>query len=304
MNHEKYLILIRIAPTSVACPVSRTRRHSCLERRRRGQLWTNAANWHGLAPVVGDDIVFPGTAPADSLINTNNFPPGTLFGSLTISGTNYNLSGNSIILTNGISHASGGTNSLALFLQLNASQRFEATVASGELDASGNINLNGNNLTNDITGRINLEGEISGTGNLVKNGAGTLFLFGDSPNTYVGSMTVNDGILELGKSDHTILGNLQIGDGVGAVDSAVVFMFADNQINDSSAVTIEDDGLLDLNNSQDARRQRHGRPRDHEWQRHDFAREQSRPAHYQQLHVHCVVQLQGGAQRHDARLRL
>ena len=51
-------------------------------------LWTNAANWGGTAPIAGDNLVFPGTAPADSLASTNNFANGTTFGSITITGAN------------------------------------------------------------------------------------------------------------------------------------------------------------------------------------------------------------------------
>ena len=219
-------------------------------------FWTNAANWGGTAPVAGDNLIFPGTAPADSLVNTNNFPANTTFGSITITGTNYNLSpfGNAIILTNGISHQSGGTNTVAMTISLGASQTFESTIGTGGLTVSGSLlNLNGRDLTNDTIGLTTISRAISGTGNLLKRGTGTLRLQGTA-NTYTGSMTVEEGVLELNKAAAfvSIPGPLIIGDSIGAVNSAVVRLFSADQISDTSAVTIEDDGLLDLSAFSDA----------------------------------------------------
>jgi len=219
-------------------------------------LWTTAANWDA-AVVAGDNLVFPGTAPADSLLNTNNFPANTTFGSITLTGTNYNLLllGNAIILTNGISHQSGGVNTVGLQILLGADQTFENTVAAGSLNLLGNVlDLNGRNLTNIATGLITLSRPVSGSGNLIKRGAGTLRVAGSAANDYAGSMTVEDGPLELNKTAgvDAVPGTLTIGDGTGAIDSAIVRLLAANQINNSSAVTIEDDGLLDLNGLSDA----------------------------------------------------
>ena len=51
--------------------------------------WTTPGNWGGVAPIAGDDLVFPGGAAR--LSNTNNFAAGTAFNSITISGTGYTL---------------------------------------------------------------------------------------------------------------------------------------------------------------------------------------------------------------------
>ena len=67
--------------------------------------WTTAANWGGTAPVAGDDLVFPNGAAR--LSNTNNFAAGTSFRSITISGTGYTLSGNSVALGVGNLAATG-----------------------------------------------------------------------------------------------------------------------------------------------------------------------------------------------------
>lgn len=69
--------------------------------------WTTPANWGGTAPVAGDSLVFP--AGAARLSNTNNFPAGTVFVLIGVSGSGYTLSGNSVALSAGLAttHVSG-----------------------------------------------------------------------------------------------------------------------------------------------------------------------------------------------------
>ncbi|MBA4181478.1 MAG: hypothetical protein C0506_12885 [Anaerolinea sp.] len=71
--------------------------------------WTTPANWGGTAPVAGDSLVFP--VGASRLNNTNDFPAGTNFASITVSSGGYTLGGNAVSLTNGLTatHASGST---------------------------------------------------------------------------------------------------------------------------------------------------------------------------------------------------
>jgi autotransporter-associated beta strand protein len=217
--------------------------------------WTTAANWDA-AVAAGDNLVFPGSAPSDSLVNTNDFASNTTFGSITISGTNYLLRGASIFLTNGISAQSGATNTVALSVVVEAFQDFTNAVAGGTLIV-GNFNapvyLNLHNLRIGALGRIEIAGEIIGSGNLTKTGPGTLQLRGSSANTFVGTTSVAEGVLELGKAAgvDAMPGALTIGDDLGAANSAVVRLFATNQINDSVTVTLNSDGLLDLNNQED-----------------------------------------------------
>src|SRR5579883_285443 len=53
--------------------------------------WTTAVNWSGnTAPQSGDDLVFPSNAASFDAVD--NFPAGTSFNSLTISGSGYSLS--------------------------------------------------------------------------------------------------------------------------------------------------------------------------------------------------------------------
>src|SRR5881396_156433 len=85
-------------------------------------FWTTAANWStDVAPVAGDDLVFP--AGAARLINTNNFSLGTLFNSITLSGGNYTLNGSTILLNAGVDASSAtGPNAVHVPLTLNSNQ--------------------------------------------------------------------------------------------------------------------------------------------------------------------------------------
>src|SRR5262249_58317129 len=63
--------------------------------------WSNPNNWQGaVAPAPGDDLVFP--ASAANKTNTNDYPAGTFFSSLTFTGNGYTIGGNGITLANGI----------------------------------------------------------------------------------------------------------------------------------------------------------------------------------------------------------
>ncbi|MCC6124661.1 MAG: right-handed parallel beta-helix repeat-containing protein [Pirellulales bacterium] len=58
-------------------------------------LWTTVANWVGdLAPLPGDNLVFP--AGAARLSNIDDYPPGTIFNSIVVSGGNYQFQTNPI----------------------------------------------------------------------------------------------------------------------------------------------------------------------------------------------------------------
>lgn len=134
----------------------------------------------------------------------------------------------------------------------------DLTIGAG--DFSDTITLGTNTLT--VTGAGNtlinsIVGASGNTGGFTKDGTGTVTFYGDR-NYYTGTTTVNDGSLVLDTlntlTDETIRGNLIIGDGTGAADSAIVIYGtgnADNKIANTSAVTINSDGVLNLNNSDD-----------------------------------------------------
>jgi autotransporter-associated beta strand protein len=77
--------------------------------------WTTPANWVGdIAPQVGQDLLFP--AAAAQLTNVNDFPAGTTFCSIGITGAGYQISGNAVSVNAGVTAdiAAGSTSTLSL----------------------------------------------------------------------------------------------------------------------------------------------------------------------------------------------
>lgn len=130
----------------------------------------------------------------------------------------------------------------------------------GHADFSDTLTMGSSTLIVDGAGNtlINaMVGASGDTGGFTKNGTGTVTFFGDR-NFYTGTTTVNDGTLVLDTlnsfTDETIRGNLVIGDGTGAANSATVIYgsgLAHNKIANSSQVTINSDGVLNLNSKDD-----------------------------------------------------
>src|SRR5579875_3678322 len=99
--------------------------------------WTDGNNWAGgVAPKAGDDLVFPATAA--NLTNNNDFAGGTTFSSITIQGPGYNLTGNALNLTNGItaSYATGASTDAI-------NTAFLAVVAPITVSLGGTLNIPG-----------------------------------------------------------------------------------------------------------------------------------------------------------------
>ena len=100
------------------------------------------------------------------------------------------------------------------------------------------------------TQNFRIQGNISGTGGIIHQG-GQLTYENGGTNTYSGDTVVEDGTLSLDRSsvNGAIGADLTIGDGVGAAGSALVeYANRNDQIADTSAVTVLSDGLLDLTN--------------------------------------------------------
>jgi autotransporter-associated beta strand protein len=124
---------------------------------------------------------------------------------------------------------------------------------SGNNSWAGAVTLGSASSIGVDAGQLTISSRISGAGmNLTKVGAGTLVFSGTTSNTYTGTTTVNDGTLILGKTAgvNAFAGTLTIGDAVGAANSAIVQLNANNQI-PTVTVTIKDDGQLNLNNFSD-----------------------------------------------------
>jgi fibronectin-binding autotransporter adhesin len=217
--------------------------------------WTTGTNWAGdVAPQPGDDLQFP--ASALQFAANNDFPAGTAFNSIAISGSGYNLGGNSIALAAGITTSNPtGTptspvNTVGMPLTLTAAGAITSGTARTTLVLSSPILNNGGfDLTVKGAGDVFFSGgAITGAGGLVKNGTGQLFLGDSAPNTYGGATTVKQGILNLwSQAGNSVPGPLVVGSGISGAVGAVARLSAANQIPNTAPVTVNGTGQLDLN---------------------------------------------------------
>lgn len=217
-------------------------------------LWSTNANWtDGSAPLAGDDLVFP--TSVTRLNVTNDFNPPRAFRSITLLGSNYVIFGVNLALTNGISARQPvGVNTIRCPIELRGAQTFEcvSSLPSTLLNITSNVVLGAHTLTVASVGQVNIGGVISGTGAVTKEGAGRLQFYGSLANTYSGLTRVNAGRLELIKSAGIVAlpGNLVVGNTLGGATDTVLW-FEDDQIGNNSTVTVEESGMLDLNNNSD-----------------------------------------------------
>ena len=207
-------------------------------------------------------------------------------GTLVLSGANTytgltNVAGGTLIAAN---NSALGTTAGATSVQIGATLGFQnnVTIAAGEAitlqntaspsapslnniqdnnTVAGPITIAGSNnagvLINSNTGNLTLTGVIgqSVTNAFVtKTGAGTVTLAGTAANTFSGAFSVNDGTVVANMTagqNATGSGAINIGDGTGTASSAVLQLGASNQLNDTSAVSINTDGRLDLQANND-----------------------------------------------------
>ena len=149
-------------------------------------LWATAANWNGVAPANGQVLTFSGTTRQASSNNTL-----TSIGQVVFSNGGFALTGNAVSLQWGLVNQAGN-NTWGIATTLAAPQSF--TSNAGTLTVSGTVATAGNTLTLDGAGNITTTGIISGTGGLVKQGAGTVTL--SALNSFTGNVTVNGGTLK------------------------------------------------------------------------------------------------------------
>ncbi len=214
-------------------------------------LWQNRFNWVGnVAPGQGDNLVFPPGVPASGLANTNDFPSGVVFNSITIAAPGYALRGNTVRVNNGI-HGAYATSSSLVVLPIILTQAQTFTNGAGQLNLLGpDVDNGGYALTVQVDGGTVLFGGdqlMRGAGGLIKEGPGVLRLAATANSIYFGTTRVNEGVLELAKPGGTIAvpGDLIIGDGVGGPGSDIVRLMGQNQIANGGTVGIASSGLLD-----------------------------------------------------------
>jgi autotransporter-associated beta strand protein len=227
--------------------------------------WTTAANWEGgVAPTAGDVLQFVDTG-ARKTANTNNFPAGRTFSVINCFGNGYRLRGNRVTITNSMNVGNpAGSHIVDLDVTLGA---LDGSVSMSSFDAAANLTINGDvnlgsqTLTTDGAGDITIAGVISGTGGVFKNNTGSLSFSGLGANTYSGPTTVARGILLLNRYNITggltfvgttaIAGNLSIGDFVSTLIGDIVVLERDNQIANTSTVSVNATGSLELSDEND-----------------------------------------------------
>jgi autotransporter-associated beta strand protein len=105
--------------------------------------------------------------------------------------------------------------------------------ATGELSGGG-ITNNATLVVN-RTGAISVTNAISGSGTLVKTGAGTLTLSGSTANTYAGATTISNGTVQVSKTAGV---DAIAGSSLTVSSGAVLLLSASDQVNASTAITL------------------------------------------------------------------
>lgn len=228
--------------------------------------WSTAANWAGgVAPSAGDILNFV-EAGARKTSNTNNFAAGTTFSVINCFGAgSYRLRGNRVTITNQMAVGNpAGSHIIDLDITLGGPETSVSLLAfdaAASLTINGDINLGTHTLFTDGAGDITIAGVISGTGGVFKNSSGTLSFAGLGANTYSGQTSVARGVLRLNRYNITggftfvgttaVPGNLAIGDFVSTLIGDIVVLDRDNQIANTSIVSVNATGSLELSDESD-----------------------------------------------------
>ena len=144
-------------------------------------IWSESANWNGIAPTTGDTLVFS-TAGAGGATLDNDIVAGS-FGSMQFeSGAPaFTLGGNGATLTG---------NGSEKFIIVNGSTETQTVNLAIALGANGTIDA--------ASGAVVVDGVISGGHGLTKTGDSQLTLSGS--NTYTGGTTINAGAVVISGS--------------------------------------------------------------------------------------------------------
>jgi len=223
--------------------------------------WNLRDNWGGVAvPVNGDTLVFP--SGAARIVNTNNIAGMRLHQIQFLGlGGGYSLRGNSVSVTNGLSLPADAANAISLASIAFQGEQAISVSAGGVLTVNSDLVLNGSILYLQTFGDLTLSGAISGQGQLVKLGNGLLTFSGPQDNTFTGTVTINGGMLAMNKRETisivplvqvsriAVPGNLAVGNGANA---ATVRLNFDDQIANTSTVTVAESSTLEFNGNHDA----------------------------------------------------
>ncbi len=148
------------------------------------QYWSDSDNWVGdVEPSEGDILVFDTATAITTYNDCSDYTLPYEFHSIIIDGAGVTITGNSFLLTDGITVENGATGTVSTnIVQYGPSLDF---------DVNGNLTISGQ-----ISGQM-VDGQMAyGSGDITKTGSATLTLSGE--NAFLGDMIIEAGALALG----------------------------------------------------------------------------------------------------------
>ena len=135
---------------------------------------SNGANWvGGVAPVDGDDVVFP--SGVTQSVWTNDLPAVQRLNLVTLSGTGYNLGGGTFNLLAGV-YNSGASNTFSAPIRASLPISLTSDPAGAVLNLSGSMDVNGQFVGFEGAGNTFVSAPIIGTGDVGVGGPGAVTL--------------------------------------------------------------------------------------------------------------------------------
>jgi fibronectin-binding autotransporter adhesin len=195
--------------------------------------WQTPANWD-VVPVAADTLAFDGSTQTS---NTNDFAPGTAFGSITfnVGASAFTLSGNSTQLGTAAGSAqtvvtNNSTATQTLDMDLTLASTFQRAFSA----TSGNISLTGDISGNAVIGVSGGNTVILGGTNTNAGGtfvqAGSTLAFSSASNLSgkisLGQQATNGILLFNGASDATLSNQVQIGNGNTNTHNGDAYIYA------------------------------------------------------------------------------
>ena len=198
--------------------------------------WTVAGNWQsGSVPSNGSPLEFSGAGGTSTNNNALTSINGLAFaGNSTGS---YAVDGNALAIgALGIVNNSSYAQTTALDLALSSAQSFSAAAAN--LTVSGAVGLSTYNLTAMGNQTLSIQGAISGSGALVREGNGILIL--SANNTYTGGTSLNAGTIRLEAANSlSTSGNITFAGGSLEYSSGISSDLSARIKNSSADITID-----------------------------------------------------------------
>jgi hypothetical protein len=187
------LLCLLVGRASALCPVgpSGNTRTWTSASALNFTAWSNPLNWSGaVAPSCGDDLVFPASAPHQSM--TNDLSP-TVFNSVSFTGGNYQLAGNQLLVGHGgITQAANATVQIQVGIATYGPQTWSLNGPPGSFSLPSNgtsLDL-GDFLTITGSGTHTFNGTVihQSVGNITYGGSVTLDLMQTSEPDFAGTV--------------------------------------------------------------------------------------------------------------------